>query len=123
MLTVQKQLIRRSITWCARQRRVDALMTLLSFVGINAIITWLYGHKPLILIPFIFMASIVHLGVVLYCNHLWHVRIRKWEAIERWCALSDGVRKALNLKDDLQFSPPGSADTAEENHLSQPILS
>ncbi len=113
MSTVQKQLIRRSITRCARQRRIDALMTLLSFVGINAIIIWLYGQKPLVLIPFIFLACIVHLGVVLYCNHLWRARMKKWEAIERWCSLAEGARQAISLKGELQFSPPVLEDTAE----------
>lgn len=123
MSTVQKQLIRRSINRCARQRRVDSLLTLLSFIVINALLFWLYATQLLILLPFVFMSCIVHLGVVLYCNRLWHVRIRKWQAIERWCALSEGVCRVLTLKGELQFSQPESADTTEETHLSQPILS
>jgi len=123
MSTVQKQLIRRSINRCARQRRVDSLLTLLSFIVINSLLLWLYAAQPLILLPFVFMTCVVHLSVVLYCNRLWHVRIRKWQAIERWCALSEGVRHALTLKGELQFSQPELGGTAEESHLSQPILS
>lgn len=115
------KLIHNRIRKCANQRKLDILLTLVSFGGVVCLIHYAYGTHFGLIFPFLFLNVLVHATVMFYCYRLWTLRIQKWKAMERGLALMQNVQEIFTETSGLQSSLSVSADIGEGILQSQPI--
>lgn len=117
------ELIHNRVDYCTKQRRLDMALSALSFGTIAALLVYCYGYQLGLILPFLFLAVVVHSMVMFYCYRLWSLRISKWNSMERGLQLMESVQELFTETGELRSSLLRSADIAAGILRSRPILS